>query len=471
MQPSLPDIDVAGIKDKQLAKHLTQVLNFVEWQAQQMQKLIIALEQANQEIARLKGQPKKPQFPSRKKSSISVTSLLQDKTDKKQWQKQAKEIPIDKQVNVAEEEVCSCGSHEFRSIGTKTKVVQGMLITRNNVAYHGRRKRCVKCGKTYQPEFPAETKGVSFDGTIQTLTSHLKFDGRFSHLLLHRFFRGFGVQISYGEITEILKRNSRKLIPAVKHLRTVGIKQSRYTQSDATGTKRRLKNGEIINQHMNVLGNKFLSIFKITRRYNAEEMNTLLGRQGRKKPLVSDDGSPNNACRCRGQQLCWVHEIRLYKKLFPFLNPYQKLQTDILRQFRKLYHLMKRYGSDPPITATLEQKEEIEQLFDQITIQITGYADLDKKLKLTQKKREKLLYFLDHPYLPIQNNQCELDLREYVIIRNISGVTNSIAGDRSIERHLSVIQTAKKQGLSVFHTLHGLLTGHLSPAILTVKSV
>jgi hypothetical protein len=299
----------------------------------------------------------------------------------------------------------------------------------------------------------------------------LKFDGRFSHRLLHRFFTGFGVQISYGEITEILKRNSRKLIPVVKHLRTVGIKQSRYTQSDATGTKRRLKSGEIINQHMNVLGNKFLSIFKITRRYNAEEMNNLLGIQGRKKPLVSDDGSPNNACRCKGQQLCWVHEIRLYKKLFPFLNPYQKLQTDILQQFRDLYHLMKHYGSDPPITATAQNKQAIEKLFDEITEQTTGYADLDKKLKLTKKKREKLLYFLDRPYLPIQNNQCEQDLREYVIIRKISGVTNSIAGDRNIERHLSVIQTAKKQGLSVFHTLNGLLTGELSPAILTVKSV
>lgn len=470
MQPPLPDIDVAGIKDKLLARQITQILNAFEWQGQQIVKLTNALEQANQEIARLKGQPKKPHFNSDKKSSISVTSLLQDKTDKKKWHKQAKEIPIDKQVKVAEEEVCSCGSHEFRSIGTKIKVVQGMLIRRNNIAYHGKRKQCINCGKIYQPAFPAGTKGVSFDNTIQTLASHLKFDGRFSHRLLHRFFRGFGVQISYGEITEILRRNSRKLIPVIHHLKTIGVKQSRYIQSDATGTKRRLKNGAIINQHMNVLGNTFLSIFKITRRYNAEEMNSLLGRQGRKKPLVSDDGSPNNACRCHGQQLCWVHEIRLYKKLFPFLNPHQKLQTAILQQFRTLYHLMKHYGSAPPITAT-RKKEEIEQLFDQITTQITGYADLDKKLRLTRKKREKLLYFLDHPYLPIQNNQCELDLREYVIIRNISGVTNSIAGDRSIERHLSVIQTAKKQGLSAFHTLHGLLTGQLSPAILTVKSV
>jgi hypothetical protein len=471
MQQSLPDIDTAGIKDKHLADQITQILNFVEWQAKQISKLTIALEQANQEIARLKGQPKKPQFASKKKPSISVTEFLSEKSDKKTWQKKAKEVPIDQYVSVPEQEVCSCGSHEFRSIRTKTKVVQGMLIQRNNIAYHGREKQCVNCGKIYKATFPQETKGLSFDGTIQTLTSHLKFDGRFSHRLLHRFFTGFGVQISYGEITAILKRNNGKLIPAMHHLRSVGIKQSKYTQSDATGTKRRFANGTIINQHINILGHKFLSIFKITRKYNAMEMNKLLGVQGRKKPLVSDDGSPNNACRCKGLQLCWVHEIRLYKKLFPFFNGHRELQEQTLFKLRKFYHLAKQYGADPPKTATPEKRLAIEKMFDEITTQTTGYVDLDKQLKLTRRKRDKLLYFLDHPYLPIQNNQCEQDLREYVIIRKISGATNSIAGDRSIERHLSVIQTTKKQGLSVFYTLHGLLTGQLSPAILTVKSV
>jgi hypothetical protein len=232
-----------------------------------------------------------------------------------------------------------------------------------------------------------------------------------------------------------------------------------------------LRTGEVLNQHLNVLGHKFLSIFKITRKYNAMEMNKLIGVNGRKKPLVSDDGSPNNACKCKGQQLCLVHEIRLYKKIFPYFTQYQALQKQILFQWRELYHLAKQYGVDPPKTATPKKREEIEKLFDQITGQTTGHAGIDKQLTLSKKKRDKLLFFLDHPFLPIHNNRCELDLREAVIIRKISGPTKSVAGDRSIERHLSVIQTAKKQGLPVFQTLHGLLTGQLSPAILTVKTV
>lgn len=456
---NLPDF--AEISDMQLRQ---QILNFFESQVNQIAQLTKALDRANQEIARLKGQPKKPHFASSNTSAISVTRLLKDK---KKWDKKSKEAPVDQHIKTAEQEVCVCGSSKFRSLRTKTKIIQGMVIKRNNIAYHGREKQCLTCGKIYKPSFP---KG-SFDSTVQALMSQLKFDGRFSHLLIYRFLTGFNLQISYGEITEIMKRNSDKLLPLLNHLKTTGVSQSSFVQSDATGAKRRLKKGQVINQYLNFLGTKFLSIFKITGKYNALEMNKLLGVNGRKKPLVADDGSPNNACSCKGLQLCLVHEIRLYKKLFPFFNPHQELQKQILFQWRQFYHLAKAYGSDPPQTATSTKKAEIESMFDRITNQTTGYDDLDKQLQLSLKKKLKLLYFLDHPKVPIQNNESELSLREGVIMRKISGPTKSTAGDRSIERHLSVIQTIKKQGLPVFETLHGLLTGQLSPTVLTLKTV
>lgn len=80
-----------------------------------------------------------------------------------------------------------------------------------------------------------------------------------------------------------------------------------------------------------------------------------------------------------------------------------------------------------------------------------------------------MLLFLDYPFVPIDNNQAERDLWDVVMIRNISRETKSLAEDRSIERHMSVIQTAKKQGLNVFETLHGLFTRELPISMLTVK--
>ena len=109
-------------------------------------------------------------------------------------------------------------------------------------------------------------------------------------------------------------------------------------------------------------------------------------------------------------------------------------------------------------------------MFDQITSQTTGYDLLDKQLTLTKKKKERLLLFLDYPELPIHNNQCEMRINQAICHYQKKSVEKqNVSRDRSIERHLSIIQTAQKQGLNVFQTLHGLLIGTLSPTILTAN--
>ena len=224
----------------------------------------------------------------------------------------------------------------------------------------------------------------------------------------------------------------------------------------------------MVNQHLHIVGNRFLSLFKITKKYNAETMNGLLGKQGRKKLYVSDNASPNGSkLKIKRKQLCWIHEDRHYLKLSPRTKLYrEKLQT-IIMQLLEFYHLAKAYGKNP----TPEDKKKLRGMFDTITKQKTEYDALDKQLTLTRRKRDRLLLFLNYPLLPIHNNQCEQDVRDVVMIRNISRETKSLAGDRSIERHMSVIQTARKQGLNVLETLSGLLAEELPLSVLTTQFV
>lgn len=466
----LPTIDPESITNLEEAKTtLRVVLNRFEDCLHVMGNQQETIQRLQEENARLKGQPKKPHFtPPQDKQGVLARNLLRDKTS---WHKKGKgKLPIDHHENLAEVGKCECGSNTFRTIRTHTKAVQGIVFQRNNVAYHGKTKQCVSCGKTYKSILPNELKGVSFDPLIASFVSYLKFSCRMTYPLILRMLKGFGIQISNGEINELILKNGDKLQPAVKHLKTVGFQKSSHLQSDATGSKRKDKNtGTIRNQYAQVISNRFLSVFSITKYYNIKTLNMLLGKVGRSKPFVGDDGSPNNGCACTSKQVCWVHEIRHYKKLFPFFNPHQRLAEQILSEWGIFYHLAKQYGSDPPTTATSEARAAIEELFDKVTSQVTEYNDLNRKLKLTRRKKDRLLLFLDHPYLPIHNNQCEQDLRQFVIIRKISGETKSARGDRSIARHLSIIQTAQKQGLDIFATLHGLLTSQLSPAVLTAN--
>ncbi len=446
---------------------LTEAKNAIEKLLQLYMRQQEEIQLLKAENAKLKGQPKKPQFNSLTPGDLGVSKLLNKQL--KNWHKTSKKgtLAIDNHIKLPEVEICECGNNQFKTIRTDSRVIQGILFQRNNVSYQGTDKQCLNCGKVWKSQVPDAIKGTSFDPGLKSLISYLKYGCRMTHPLLEKMFSGMGVQISSGQINEVLIQNSRKLTLPYHHLKQVGFKKSKYLQSDSTGAKRKQKHtGKILNQYIQVISNTLLSVFAITRHYNIKTLSSLLTKKGRSKPFVSDDGSPNgDGLRCKCKQLCWVHEIRHYQKLFPFFNPHQKLKEEILNQWSSFYHLAKVYGRDP----TAERRQEIEQRFNTITSQSTGFDLLDKQLKTTGKKKVRLLTFLNYPFLPIHNNQCEIDLREFVIQRKISKETKSVAGDRSLERHLSIIQTSQKQGLDILQTLHGLLTNTLSPQILTAN--
>lgn len=388
------------------------------------------------------------------------------------WKKSKKRgtLAVDQIVKIPEAALCECGGTQFTTIRTHERVVQDLIIKRNNILYQWADYQCVGCGKTHKGILPEEIKGQEFGASLRSWTSVLKYNYRFTLPLLHRLYTGVGIKISTGELSHMILKNSSALQSVYTYLKVWGIKMSRYLQSDATGMKRKAnrKNGTIICQHLHFLGHKFLSIFKITGRYNTEAISKILGKSGLKKLFVSDDAS------CYGErlmmlykQLCWLHEVRHYLKLDPRFNLHKKKLAEVINNLWEFYQQAKAYCLDP----TENKRQELENLFNQITSQKTGYKELDHRLELTNRKRERLLVFLAHPFLPIHNNQSEQDVRDAVMIRMISRETKSKAGDRSLERHLSIIHTAKKQGLDVFETIHGFLTGSLSPSILTAKTV
>lgn len=471
MHVNLPTVDIdpdaiTTLEEARIA--IGKLLNVIERMAESINKLMEENTRLRRENARLQRQPPAPLIASGRQSTTNHSSNDLLKEGHGIWRKSAKKrhIPIDATVAVSETARCSCGSPHFISLRTREKIIQGIMIRRNNTRYQGRDRRCVNCGKIYRAQFPPQTRGVEFDGNLRSFISYLKHFCRMTEGLILAFLTDLGISISHGEITHILAENSGKLASSYAHLRVWGIKKSRYLQTDATGRKRRATT--MLSEHLQFVGHAFLSVFTITASYNSTTVSFSLTKRGRDKPLVSDDGSPNGKrLLVKRKQLCWRHEIGHYLKLTPHCYRYKEAVSNILALLGQFYHLAKHYGRDP----TADTRGELETLFALITDQTTGYERLDERLRLTAKKRERLLLFLDYPFLPIHNNQSEQDLREPVIQRKISRETKSIKGDRSIERHLSVIQTARKQGLNIFATLHGLLIGELSPTILTAKTV
>lgn len=447
---------------------LSDALNVIEELMTVVRQLFSRIEELEKENARLKKQSGKPRFNN--PEELPKYSSSQYLPKNKRQNKSVKQVPVDRHENLPETAVCICGSREFVPLRTWKKTVQGIVIRRDNVLYHGKDKHCKHCGKLYRSLLPAGVSGRQFSSDLKSWLSVFKYDCRMSELVMKRFLSGLGITISTGHINRIILENSQSLIPGYTHLKVWGLKLSSYLHSDATGLIRQIiKTGERLHQHLHFAGHRYLSLFKITSRYNSLLLGTkVLGKRAMEHIYISDDGSPNGEnLPVKRKQLCWIHEIRHFLKLWPKIKIHQQQLMKVIDQLWQFYSLARNYGRDP----TRQKKQQLQNLFDAITNQKTTYGELANRLKLTKRKKDRLLLFLDHPGIPIENNLAERDLRPAVIIRKISGGTKSEEGDRSFERHMSIIQTAHKQKLNVFETVHGLITGTLDPFILTGKTL
>jgi Transposase IS66 family len=193
--------------------------------------------------------------------------------------------------------------------------------------------------------------------------------------------------------------------------------------------------------------------------------------------LMSDD-APEYKLIAALHGLCWVHDARDYKKLVPLLDfSRQKLGT-FMDEYWKFYRSLLDYkaGSQkppPPVGPKAEmlpndgqagpqalKKVDIEAAFERIFTQKTGYDALDKLIARTYSKKQEMLPALDRPEFPLHNNAAELAARRKVRKRDVSLHTMSPLGTKVQDAYLSIIETAKKLGVSAFEYLTDFLSGN-----------
>jgi hypothetical protein len=53
--------------------------------------------------------------------------------------------------------------------------------------------------------------------------------------------------------------------------------------------------------------------------------------------------------------------------------------------------------------------------FEELLFRPCGYSEIEQRLAVTWKNRDRLLQFLDHPFVSLHNNESEIAAREPVI--------------------------------------------------------
>ena len=151
---------------------------------------------------------------------------------------------------------------------------------------------------------------------------------------------------------------------------------------------------------------------------------------------------------------CWVHAGRHFKKISPKIKYHQELLNDFSTRFWAFYHRLKTYKDNPDPKTALLLAQEFDTLFDTTT----GYQELDDRIKKTKANKHELLVVLQHPYVPLHNNDSELAVRKEVRHRDISLQTRTEKGTQAKDVFFTIIQTAKKLGVNAYHYIMDRIT-------------
>jgi len=163
------------------------------------------------------------------------------------------------------------------------------------------------------------------------------------------------------------------------------------------------------------------------------------------KALLSD-GAPQFKKLTEEQALCWIHDARNYKKLEPIVPSYKKELKDFLTLYWNYYRELLQFRENP----TQEYAEKLSAEFDELVSTKTNYQALNERIEKTKENKSELLLTLKYPEIPLHNNAAELGARSQVRKRDVSLHTMTEEGTKASDTFMTIVQTAKKLGVSAF---------------------
>lgn len=497
---------------KELIKDNEQYLDipFFQQLISLMEQLVKENEELKAEIRRLKEHPKKPNI---KPSMLERTpGDLSDEASKNDSRKQDKKphLPIDKEEKITVKDKPE-GS-VFK--GYKKVIIQDLEIKRMNTLYLLEMWQTPE-GKYLYGELPQSLRGTDFGTTLKSFILSQYHQCGVTQPLLYEQLKGFGINISTGQISRILTENKEAFHQEKEEILEAALQEFPYIQTDDTGARHQGKNG-----YCTFIGNEFFSYFKSTESksrinfiellrgqytdYHIDEMALeYIVRQELPSKyfdcLSSSDtrvfaDKPTFEAHLNELNIRADHAIRIITEgaligsMFAHgVNKNLSILSDDAGQFNILLHALcwihaernlkklhchtaeqqaelektlsafwKLYqtAKEYKVSPSEQQSRQIESDFDAISQFKTSWLALEQALKKLASNKEELLLVLKRPEIPLHNNTSERDIREYVKRRKISGSTRSELGRTARDTFASLKKTCRKLQISFWEFLN-----------------
>ena len=493
---------------------MSLLISIVAIQAEQLHLAKEQIQALRDEVAILKGQKPRPKI---LKSKLEGKEAQKDE-DKKE--NEGKRPGSTKRSKTGELEIHDTIKLNPEGIqpdwifkGYSDFIVQGLIIQPHNTKYQ-RARWLTPAGETVTASLPQDVCG-HFDSTLISFIQHQYFSCRVTQPLLLDLIRDLGVDISSGQLNEILTEDKEEFHVEKAGILSAGLTVSGFIQTDDTGARHEGKNG-----YCTCISNDLFAFFSSSPSKSRINFLGIL-RAGHEDYLLNADAADYMATynlpkkvielilgtetQLFADQKAWACHLEILGITSPRhvqiateaallasavahgLSRDLVILSDDAGQFNVLIHALcwvhaertvnKLIGftdeqraavaaardqiwtfyqklKEYKLSPSIDQLLKIEAEFDVIFSQKTCFISLNLALGRIAKNKSELLRVLDHPETPLHNNGCETDIRDRVSQRKVCGGTQSDLGRRARDTFASLKRTCRKLGVSFWKYLN-----------------
>ncbi len=496
-QKAVPWVQSLVFFIQEQAKTIQEQARTIQAQAEQIAELKATVQELRDEITRLKNTPKRPKF-----RSSGYPRSSSSKGHQNTHNRQAADLAQDLPAKKIREEMPSHVPEGSRFKGYATYSVQELSLTPKDVMYKLEVWQTPD-GSVIRAMVPAEVEGSHFGAELRALIHGLYASGM-TQPAIFQFISNVGIEISEGQIHNILMGEAESYEKQSEAILSAGLQEASYIRVDDTGAKHCHQNG-----YCTHIGGQYFAYYKSTASKSRLNFLRLLAqgkegyvineafiwhlfesgveddvlnifeayqgkRYGTKKGLIrllNAVGIREKKLRLKcleagfvgfiqetlkaGQVLisdragqfailnhadCWVHMERPLRKL---IASTPKIEQEI-RQVREAIWIL--YEQVKEASLSQQGKAEVHAAYDALLAKEVVSPGVRTVLDAFRDHRDGLLKALDHPGLPLHNNDSERGIRGMVKFRNVSGGTSSEEGRVFRDGLMTLKQTCYRIG-------------------------
>lgn len=493
-----------------------KVLAWGESLVELVHRLVEEKGHANDEVAVLKGEKKRPTFkPSRmheQAGKASDSGPQQGKPARRRGspsRSKTGQLKIDREQVIQPSEPIPPGS---RFKGYRDFVVQDLVIGTHNTRYRLARWQTPD-GQALTGQLPKAVDASHFGATLVSYVLYQYHHCHVTQPLLCEQLREWGIEISSGQMNALLQQDKERFHDEKDGLLSTGLALSAYVTVDDTGTRHQGRNGYVTH-----IGNEHFACFKSTNsksRINFLELLAAghgyqindeaiaymkkrelpqafldvlrqherasfadqsawlshldsLGMDVARHRTIATEGALLGCLKRRGiaQDLAIISDdagqfnVLVHglcwvhaERLVHKLLPLNDLHREDIARVRADIWSFYADLKEYKLHPTSQRKCELQERFDAVFIQKTRYATLDRLLRRIHKNKSELLLVLERPEVPLHTNGSERDIRDQVKKQKISGGTRSELGRQCRDTFSSLKKTCRKLGISFWNYL------------------